>query len=301
MAAGLGSPDFDCGLPAGLCSMIRFTTTEDGTPVPEAELKDRVGVYLDNDSLIELARGQELRRQRFIGALRRGGTLLFSWTNAAEIAGPQGASARAVSAFLDSVGPYWVPLELTPWRVVEKEQAGAVERAAVSEHFMEAYVEDRLSREGNLVDLSAESFFRLGAVLEWVHEDRGAIRQNARDIDQALRERLEQLRAEYKSNPTSLDQMLPPLAFDERRPATFVWIHLQRMLVLEAKAFQFKDNDGLDFCHAVLGAAYGSLATLDRQWKRRVEQLPKPNNVARMYYRPKVDDLVAVLESLVSR
>jgi hypothetical protein len=61
-----------------------------------------------------------------------------------------------------------------------------------------------------------------------------------------------------------------------------------------------KDNDGLDFCHAVLAAAYGSLATLDRHWKRRVEQLPKPNNVARMYYRPEVDDLVAVLESLVS-
>ncbi len=283
--------------------MIRFTTTEDGHPFCEAELKERVGVYLDNDSLIELAKGQESRRQRFIGALRRGGTLLFSFTNAVEVAGPQGASARAVSAFLDSVGPYWVPLELNPWRVVEKEQAGAVERAAVSEHFMRVYVKERiynLSREGKLIDLSAERFFRLGEVVELAHNDRDAIRQNARDIDQALRERLEQLRAEYESNPTSLDQILPPLAFDERRPATFVWVHLQRMLVLEAKAFQFKDNDGLDFCHAVLAAAYGSLATLDRHWKRRVEQLPKPNNVARMYYRPEVDDLVAVLESLVS-
>ena len=71
--------------------MIRFTTTEDGHPFCEAELKERVGVYLDNDSLIELAKGQESRRQRFIGALRRGGTLLFSFTNAVEVAGPQGA------------------------------------------------------------------------------------------------------------------------------------------------------------------------------------------------------------------
>ncbi|MEE9537986.1 MAG: hypothetical protein V3W10_01450 [candidate division NC10 bacterium] len=285
--------------------MIRFTTSEDGKPICEAELKDRVGVYLDNDSLIELANGQESRRQRFIGALRRGGTLLFSWTNAAEIAGPQGASARAVSAFLDSVGPYWVPLELNPWRVVEKEQAGAVERAAVSEHFMEVYFQQRaydLSPEGSKVlDLSADSFFRLGAVLEWVHEDRDTIRQYARNIDQALRGRLEQLRADYESDPASLNRGLPPIPFDERQPATFVWVHLQRMLVLEARAFQFTDNDGLDFCHAVLAAAYGSLSTLDRQWKRRVEQLPKPNNLARMYYRPEVDDLVAVLESLVSR
>jgi hypothetical protein len=75
---------------------------------------------------------------------------------------------------------------------------------------------------------------------------------------------------------------LPPMPFDERRPATFAWVHLQRMLVLEARAF--RRNDGLDFCHAVAAAAYGSLATLDRQWRRRVEQLPVPNNVARIYY-----------------
>ena len=283
--------------------MIRFTTTQDGKPVCVGELRG-LGVYLDNDSLIELAKGSDSRRQRFVDAIQGGGTLLFSWTNAAEIAGPLGASARAVSVFLDSIGPYWVPLELNPWRVIEKEQAGPVERAPVSEHFMEAYFQERayaLSPEGTeLLDLSAESFFRLGVVLEWVHEGREAIRQNARNIDQALRERLEQLRAEYESDPASLDRELPPIPFDERQPATFLWVHLQRMLVLEAKAFQFKDNDGLDFCHAVLAGAYGSVVTLDKQWRRRIEQLPKPNNVARVYYRPEVDELVDLLESLVT-
>ena len=81
-------------------------------------------------------------------------------------------------------------------------------------------------------------------------------------------------------------------------PATFVSTHLQRMLVTESKAFQFKDGDGPDFCHAVLGAAYGSIATLDKQWKRRIENLPKPNHLAKMYYRPELDQLVAVLELL---
>lgn len=289
-------------LPTLVRSVIRITS-EDGKPVCVAELKG-FGVYLDNDSLIDLAKGSASRRQRLVDAIQRGGTLLFSWTNAAEIAGPQGASASAVSAFLDSIGPDWVPLELNPWRVIERERAGPVERAPVSEHFMEAYFQQRaydLSPEGTeILDLSAESFFRLGAVLEWVHEDRDAIRQNARNIDQALRERLEQLRAEYESDPASLNRELPPIPFDEGRPATFVWVHLQRMLVLEAKAFRFKDNDGLDFCHAVLAASYGSLATLDRQWRRRVEQLPKPNNVAKVYYRPEVDELVGILESLVT-
>lgn len=283
--------------------MIRFTTAEDRKPLCVTELRG-VGVYLDNDSLIELATGQEPRRQRFIDTIRRGGTPLFSWTNAIEIAGPQGESARAVRDFLNSIGPDWIPLELNPCCVVEKEQAGLVERAPVSDHFIEVYFQQRaydLSPEGNKVlDLSAEKFFRLGTVLDWVQANRDNIRRDVLQIYEALRDRLSQLRADYDNNPTSLEELLPPVPFGERQAATFVWIHLQRILVVEAKAFQFKKNDALDFCHAVVAAGYGSLATLDRQWKRRVEQLPKPNNLARMYYRPEMDELVDVLEALVT-
>ena len=283
--------------------MIRFTS-ENGKPVCIAEVKDRFGVYLDNHSIIDLAKGDASRRERFVHSLRRGGTLLFSLTNAAELAGPQGASAPAIRSFLNSVGPYWVPLELNPWRVVEREREGPVERAPISECFMEAYFQQRaydLSPEGSKVlDLSPESFFCLGAVLDWPQEDRNRILRDGDEIDQALRERLEQLRGDYEKDPPSLDRLLPPVPFDQHQPATFVWVHLQRMLVVEAKAFQFKDNDGLDFCHAVLAAAYGSLATLDKQWKRRVENLPQPNLLARIYYGRELDALVALLEALVA-
>ena len=57
-------------------------------------------------------------------------------------------------------------------------------------------------------------------------------------------------------------------------------------------------HDGLDLCHAVLGAAYGSLITLDRHWKRRVLALPNAAKLARTYYRAEIDDLVALLETL---
>jgi len=283
--------------------MIRFTS-EGGEIVCVAELKDRFGVYLDNDSLIELASGTGSRRQRFVDALRRGATLLFSLANAVEVAGPQGASASAVRAFLDSVGPHWVPLELNPWTVVAREGAGLIERAAVSESFMEAYFQRRiydLSLGGSKVlDLSAETFFCLGEVLVWAHEDRDRIRKDAVKLDQALRDRLKESRTEYDKDPTSLDRSLPPIAFDNRHPATFVLTHLLRMLVVEAKAFQLRNNDALDFCHAVLAAGYGSVATLDRQWRRRVENLPMPNHLAKVFYRPQVDQLVDVLESLVA-
>jgi len=281
--------------------MMRFTI-EDGKPVCIAELKGRFGVYLDNDSLIDLAKGSGTRRQRFVDALKTRGTLLFSLTNAAEVAGPQGVSASAVRAFLNSIGPCWVPLELNPWSVVQREQAGLADRAPLSDHFIKAYFQQRaydLSPEGSRVlDLSAESFFRLGAVLDWVQEDRDNIRRDARETDQTLQDKLKQLRADYDKDPAALDGLLPPLPFNEQQRATFVLVHLLRTLVLEAKAFQFKENDALDFCHAVLAVAYGSLATLDKQWKRRVESLPKPNHLARVYYRPELDELVDLLDSV---
>ncbi len=283
--------------------MIRFTI-ENGKPLCIAEVKDRFGVYLDNHSIIDLAKGDASSRERFVDSLRRGGTLLFSWTNAAELAGPQGASANAVRAFLDNIGPHWVPLELNPWTVVQREAAGLAAKAPVSEQFMEAYIQQRaydLSPHGNKVlNLSPASFFRLGAVLDWMHENRDKIREDAARIDDELRGRLRTLRADYERDPPSLDQLLPPYQFDERRPATFVLVHLQRMLVRQAKAFQFKKHDGLDFCHAVLAAAYGSVATLDKHWKGRVENLPKPNLLAKIYYAPELDALVALLEALVA-
>jgi hypothetical protein len=87
--------------------MIRFTT-DDGKPTCVAELGDRVGVYLDNDVVSELARSGDLRT-RFVGAIRRRGTLLFSFANAVEV-----SVSDAVWSFLGEIGPEWVPLVVLP-------------------------------------------------------------------------------------------------------------------------------------------------------------------------------------------
>jgi hypothetical protein len=257
------------------------------------------GVYLDNDSLIDLAKGSASRRKRFVDALQGKGTLLFSWANAVEVAGPQGRSADAVRSFLDSIGPHWVPLELNPWEVIRREEVGLTAEAVVSTSFMEAFFKER-SR-----DLSqgraADVFFRLGTVVDWVQEQRDDIRARAEQIDDEFRKLLEALRANFEKDATSMERLLPPCQFDGRYPATFVLRHLQRLLISEAKAYQFKSHDGLDLCHATLAAAYGSLITLDSQWKRRVQALPESEKLARTYYRPEIDDLITMMEALVSR
>lgn len=282
-------------------SMMRITT-EGGRPLAKAELRG-FGVYLDNFALIAFAKGPTSRRQRFVEALTAGGTLLFSWTNAIEVAGPQGASVTAVRAFLDSIGPHWVPVEMDLWAVAQREKAGLLKKAPLSENFVNAYFKDRIHdlspTASTVVDLSDPSFFALGAVLDWVHGKRNSARQSGPEMDQALREKMELLDAEYAKDPNCLDRLLPPIPFDEKCPATYVLIHLQRMLWMEKKAYQLKANDGLDFCHAVLGAAYGSLAALDKQWKRRIESLPEANRLAKVFYAPELCQLVNLLESLV--
>jgi hypothetical protein len=35
---------------------------------------------------------------------------------------------------------------------------------------------------------------------------------------------------------------------------------------------------------------------LDKQWKRRVEELPKPNTLSRVYYQPVLNAMVSDIE-----
>lgn len=277
--------------------------TEDGLPHFVAESTGPIAIYLDNDSIIELAKGSRSRRDRFLEALARGGTLLFSTANAVEVGGPQGASSGAVRTFLEGVGANWIPLEMDFSAVIERERTGHPE-PAVSRGFMEAYFGQRAfeieSSGSGIIDLTADRFFSLGSVVDWAREGQARLRSRSKEIVSALKDMVLRLRTSYEENPRSLDNLLPPIAWDQRRPATFVHTHLLRTLVVEARAFQLTDNDGLDFCHTVVGCAYASIATLDKQWKRRVSALPEPNQAALVFYRPQVDELVGRFEQEVA-
>jgi len=109
--------------------------------------------------------------------------------------------------------------------------------------------------------------------------------------------RINTYRLEFERSPAWLNQNFPVLPFNSLMPATFAYVNLIRTLILEAKAYQLKKGDGVDFCHAVVGAAFASVATLDKQWKRRVEGLPTPNGLARIYYLPEIGDMLTAVES----
>ena len=46
-----------------------------------------------------------------------------------------------------------------------------------------------------------------------------------------------------------------------------------------------------------MASAFASVGTLDRQWKRRVDGLPKPNQLAHIYYEPELDIMVDEIEA----
>ena len=53
----------------------------------------------------------------------------------------------------------------------------------------------------------------------------------------------------------------------------------------------------MDFCHTVIASAFSSVAALDKHWKRRIEKLPKPNKLAKIYYVGELESMVMDIES----
>ncbi len=262
-------------------------------------------IYLDNFALLEFAKGNTSRRQRLVATFRRGADLLFSAGNAAELAGPQGASSAALRTFLDELGPHWYPVELNPVEVVERELRGQpADASCLSKDLFKDYFVTRTSGYepgcGRIIDLS-DQFFRLGAVIDWLVPQRESLLQANAELDAALISKISEYRVEYERDPQSLDWAFPPLPFNSSKPATFAYVSLVRTLVREAKAYKFMKGDGTDFCHAVMASAFSDFGTLDKQWKRRVEGLPQPNTLARIYYEPELDQMVDDIESAVAQ
>ena len=207
-----------------------------------------------------------------------------------ELTGPQGKSFDAVKSFLNEIGPNWFPVELNPLEVFQREQNGAdPAESCISEGFMKAYFFNRKCSTGPGSLGLSEAFSGLGAVMDWLAHQRNSIRKQVAKPDNEIKKEICKHRTKYKRNP------LPLLGFKSSRPATFVTVNLLRTLVAESN--QWKTNDGLDFCHAAMASAFASIATLDKHWKRRIENLPKPNRLAHIYYQPQLDKMVDDIES----
>ncbi len=282
--------------------MIRATSMPDGSIMTLNASVNGPVVYLDNWAFIELAKKDPPRRRRFLDAIRSGADVLFSVTNAAELSGPQGRSAEAVRTFLDEIGPHWFPAKLDPIDAIRLEIKGENPgRVCFDEQFFKSYVADRMRNFvpgcGRVLDLS-DDFFSLAPMMDRLGPQRESIYETSAKFDQLLKSKMSMIRERSKRDPSLLDEKFPWVPFDPARPACFVYFNLLRIMAIESNSLT--KGDGLDFCHAVIGCAFASFATLDTAWKRRIEHLPKPNWLARTYSRAELDHMVADIESQVA-
>jgi hypothetical protein len=264
-----------------------------------------IAIYLDNFAIKVLAKDQSSLRQRFITAVQRGADLLFSTAHAVEIVGPLGGSSDAVKKFLDDLGPHWYPVEFLVFDVVKRESEGASpDKSCFAGELLTSYFASHTSGyhsgSGKVIDLS-ERFFRLGNFVDWLAPERDSFRASCAQLDSTVEEAVGRLRAKAKKDPSWLDKVIPQSKFDPSKAATFAVATLMRNLVSD-RGYRLKKGDGIDFCHAVMASSFANFATLDKQWKRRVEGFPKPNRETRIYYEPELglmmEDIEAALDQL---
>jgi hypothetical protein len=276
-------------------------TPEQNSPLSLHASVAGLAVFLDAFAIKELARRNPSRRKRFIAATKRGAEVLFSVSNAAELSGPQGDSFVEIRDFMNEIGPHWFPVELDPIIVTQREKQGKpADESCFCGDFLKDYLRSRLrmSPQEKVIGVS-EELFALGHVMDWLAPQRDSIARGKKDLDRALIEKIKDHRCKYEADPGWLDKHFPVLPFNPAFPGMFAYVNMVRMLILESRSFAMMPGDGIDFCQAVIGSAFSTFATLDKKWKRRVDMLPRPNKLARIYYSPELDTLVDDVESSI--
>jgi hypothetical protein len=278
--------------------MISLTSKPDGSLTLNASVNGTV-IYLDTWAFIRLAKEDPSRRKRFIDAVHRGADILFSVTNAAELSGPKEDSAEAVKTFLDEIGPHWFPARLNPIEAVNLEIRGEDPgKVCVDEEFFKSYVADRLRDyspgSGRVIHPTAE-LFSLAPIVDRLGLQRDSISDTAAQFDKMLKDKLTAARRKSKRDPSF---NFKSVSFDPARPACFVFFNLLQIMAVDSNSLT--KGDGLDFCHAVMGCAYATFTTLDSKWKRRIEKLPQPHGLPRVYFPAELDQFVADIESRVA-
>lgn len=256
-------------------------------------------VFLDQFAMYNLACQNPSRRVKFIECVNSGAEVLFSVSNAAELSATQGDSFRKIRDFVNDIGPRWFPVELDPVEVVKREKRGLrQDQCCVCSDFMVRLLafHSQTRPKDQVLGVSPE-LFNLRHVMDWIAPQRDSIIRGKRDMDAALVAKIKDHRMKHDADPKWLDRLFPALPFNSSLACMFAYVNMVRLLVLESKSYVLMPNDGIDFCQAVIGSSFASVATLDKNWKRRVEALPRPNQLAPVYYAPELDKLVDDLES----
>jgi hypothetical protein len=283
--------------------MIRATVIS-GKPTFIASVRG-IAIYLDNWALKAFAKTNPQLGERFIRAIRSGGDILFSTSHAIEALGPQDESSDAFKSFLNQLGPHWYPIAGNVFNVIEREKKGKSRSdCGYDGELLTAYFKtntaSNLPGSGRVIDLSAESFFKLGNVIDFSKDKREYLLGKCAEFDRVIVEYVTKLRVKSKKNSEWLDVALPAIPFAPSSAASFAFVNLMRELIKD-RGYQIKKGDAMDLQHAVMATAFSNFAALDKQWKRRVENLPKPNQNPRVYYEPELEMMVTDIEAALAQ
>jgi hypothetical protein len=279
--------------------MLKPVITADGQLTFQSTVRG-IAIYLDTFAFKALAKGDPSLRQRFVDTVNDGADLLFSTSNAVEICGATGASSEAIKDFLNKLGPNWYPIEMCLDKVMKREQQGLSPGACcIDEDLLRAFFSNRTygytPGSGKVIDLS-ETFFQLGAFVDWLAPQRKYFLDQSTAFDNMLQEKIPLLRARHKHDLDWLDHEMPQLHFQPSRAATFFHRCFMRDLI-NNNGYQVKKGDAIDFHHAVMACAFATFAALDKQWKHRIASLRMPHRAPRIYYEPELPTMVTDIES----
>jgi hypothetical protein len=111
-------------------------------------------------------------------------------------------------------------MELNAHRVVERELGGAPPgESPITINFMKQYFAARTASyvpgSGKIIDMS-DRFFSLAAVVDWLAPEGGPIVANAGKFDDILTQRINQYRADFETDPSTLDRRFPAVSYAPR-------------------------------------------------------------------------------------
>lgn len=255
-----------------------------------------IAVYLDNFAIIRIAQESRERGDRFLNCLSdECADLLFSVANSIDLVG----SNKTVKAFLKQIANHWFPVDLSVNEVCKREEQGLTGADTFSamdfaRTVFAAQVQPDLA-SGEITHISAD-LFAPDKFIEWLELHKDRIWKDRNALDESLFRKVKEYRSRQKLDPSWVERSFPEFArFRRDKPAMFAYENIIRGFVVD-RGTQPKKGDGLDLSHAVLGSAFASFAALDGQWKKRVESLPKPNELARIYCEPELDQMVSDIE-----
>jgi hypothetical protein len=273
--------------------MIRCAIVQ-GRAEVDVSCSRRPAVYLDQFALHHFATDAQ-HRDRFLAAFNRAGELMFSSANFAEVVLTDGASFEQVTAFLDAIGTFWVPIEIDVWKVAEDMYRGASGPHPALDGDLMRMIYDCSSGAPNQI--------ALGSAIRGFREKGGNDGQFYRDAMQAAKERAVARVSDYRDRYRSHPGEAPIVVTTFGRMVHVATAVMRNILVDEARSFAWTANDAVDLAHALMPLAVADAVFLDKAWKRRVARLAPflPSDLPRVYYQPEAEAFLNWLEDVASR